>query len=205
MPLPAQDFESCASASSATRARSALRWDQPLRVARPGEEPLGEVYALFQLTKPSLHVLQLAQSASQLVHLAQLALHLLYQMPQPASGCLPPGKSGFGPSPNQPLQRSSERGSDDDNPYPDGPSRYFDAEHASSPRPTSGKLTCGIAVAGLARSRVVLAQGRNSGYGMAMSPAGGSVTTAPVQRPSMLQLALGFVTNFFDPLGIELF
>ena len=60
-------------------------------------------------------------------------------------------------------------------------------------------------MAGLARSRVVLAQGRNSGYGMAMSLAGGSVTTASAQRPSMLQLALGFVTNFFDTLGIGSF
>jgi uncharacterized membrane protein YfcA len=40
---------------------------------------------------------------------------------------------------------------------------------------------------------------------MAMSPAGGSVTTALAQRPSMLQLALGFVTNFFDTLGIGSF
>jgi uncharacterized membrane protein YfcA len=38
-----------------------------------------------------------------------------------------------------------------------------------------------------------------------MSPAGGSVTVAPAQRPTPLQVALGFVTNFFDTLGIGSF
>jgi len=36
-------------------------------------------------------------------------------------------------------------------------------------------------------------------------PASGSVTVAPVPRPTPFQLALGFVTNFFDTLGIGSF
>jgi len=51
----------------------------------------------------------------------------------------------------------------------------------------------------------VLAESGNSAYGMAMSPVSGSATVAPAHRPSPLQLALGFVTNFFDTMGIGSF
>jgi uncharacterized membrane protein YfcA len=52
---------------------------------------------------------------------------------------------------------------------------------------------------------LVLAKSANDRYGMAMSPASGSATVAPAHRPSPLQLVLGFVTNFFDTLGIGSF
>src|SRR3989475_9419855 len=38
-----------------------------------------------------------------------------------------------------------------------------------------------------------------------MPPASGSATVAPAVRPSPFQLALGFITNFFDTLGIGSF
>ncbi len=53
--------------------------------------------------------------------------------------------------------------------------------------------------------RVVLAKGLNRGYGIPMPPTNGSATVAPALRPTPFQLALGFVTNFFDTLGIGSF